>query len=79
METRIINKETKEVKSIDLSSLIGKSTKSLYLRKGFKNGNYFLSQKGNGCHGAGDVCRIDCEEIEVTANLFNRIQILINK
>ena len=32
---------------IDSEKLIGVATKSLYVRKGFKNGTLFLSQRGN--------------------------------
>jgi len=44
---------------IDSEKLIGISTKSLYVRKGFKNGTLFLSRKGHGGYGAGDICKIN--------------------
>lgn len=65
---------------VDAQSLIGKSTKSLYVRKGFKNGTLFLSQKGNGQWGAGDICKLsETNPIQVNENLFDRIAILANK
>ena len=60
--------------------LIGTSTKSLYVRKGFKNGTLFLSQRGNGATGAGDICKINEDfETEVNSSLFNRIKVLAEK
>lgn len=65
---------------IDSEKLIGNSTKSLYIRKGFINGTLFLSQRNNGAGGAGDICKIDEDfETEVGANLFARIEVLANK
>lgn len=65
---------------INGEKLIGHSTKSLYVRKGFKNGTLFLSQKGNGANGAGDICKVlEDAEIDVNANLFDRIKILAEK
>lgn len=65
---------------IDSEKLIGQSTKSLYVRKGFLNGTLFLSQKGNGANGAGDICKIyeDCD-IDVNSNLFERLEVLAEK
>ena len=66
--------------TVNPETLMGKSTKSLYIRKGFKNGTFFLSQKGNGCWGAGDVCKLsETSPVLVNENLFDRISILVNK
>ena len=66
--------------TVDAQSLIGKSTNRLYVRKGFKNGTLFLSQKGNGQFGAGDVCKLsETNTVLVNDNLFDRISILGNK
>ncbi len=60
--------------SINAEKLVGVSTKSLYIRKGFLNGTLFLSQRGNGNTGAGDICKISEDlELEVNQNLFSRI------
>lgn len=65
---------------IDSEKLIGNSTKSLYVRRGFLNGTLFLSQRGNGGHGAGDICKLlEDIEVDVNENLFSRIQILADK
>lgn len=58
----------------------GMVTKSIYVRTGFKNGTLFVSQKGNGEGGAGDICRVtDDLEIEVGSNLFRRLKIWAEK
>lgn len=65
---------------INIEKLIGFETKSLYIRKGFKNGTLFLSQKGSGGNGAGDICKIrEDSTIEVNFKLFDRIKILATK
>lgn len=65
---------------INSEKLIGVSTKSLYIRKGFKNGTLFLSQRGNGSEGAGDIYPIDKDgTIEVGSNLFNRLSVYAEK
>ncbi len=65
---------------IDSGKLIDNSTKSLYIRKGFMNGTLFLSQRGNGANGAGDICKIEEDtRIEVNSNLFLRIYEFANK
>lgn len=65
---------------IDSEKLIGVSTKSLYVRKGFMNGTLFLSQKNNCANGAGDICKIREDfEIEVNAILFGRLKIYAEK
>lgn len=62
---------------IDSEKLIGAATKSLYVRKGFKNGTLFLSQRGNG---AGDICKINEDaEFEVNSKLFDRLTIYAEK
>ena len=59
---------------IDCDKLEGTSTKSIYIRKGFMNGTLFLSKKGHGAGGAGDIWNLSNDgEIEVNSNLFNRI------
>ncbi|MFT3753695.1 MAG: hypothetical protein QM800_12755 [Paludibacter sp.] len=59
---------------INAKKLIGNSTKSLYIRTGFKNGKLFLSQRGNGGGGAGDICSLhENVDINVNGNLFDRI------
>jgi hypothetical protein len=66
--------------TVNPKTLIGKSTNSLYVRKGFKNGTLFLSQKGNGQWGAGDVCKLsETNPVLVNENLFDRISILASK
>jgi hypothetical protein len=65
---------------IDSEKLIGVATKSLYVRKGFKNGTLFLSQKGNGANGAGDICKINEDaELEVNSKLFDRLTVYAEK
>lgn len=65
---------------IDSEKLIGVSTKSLFVRKGFKNGTLFLSQRGNGANGAGDICKIQQDgEYEVNGNLFDRLLVYAEK
>ena len=65
---------------IDSDKLIGCSTKSLYVRKGFLNGRLFLSQRGNGNGGSGDICPLDeSAKIEVRASLFERIKTFAEK
>lgn len=65
---------------IDSEKLIGISTKSLYVRKGFKNGTLFLSRKGHGGYGAGDICKINEDtKIEVSSSLFNRLYMYSEK
>ena len=65
---------------IDSEKLIGVSTKSLYVRKGFKNGTLFLSQRGNGANGAGDICKINEDsEIAVHENLYDRLVVYAEK
>lgn len=54
----------------------GLETKSIYVRTGFKNGTLFISQRGNGGGGAGDICKItENAEIEVASSLFDRLKI----
>lgn len=80
MNTLTFKSATGSILSIEAQTLIGKSTNSLYIRKGFKNGNLFLSQKGNGQWGAGDVCKLtETKTILVNDNLFDRISFLANK
>ena len=65
---------------INSEKLIGFSTKSLYIRKGFKNGTLFLSQRGNGSGGSGDIYQIGKDgSIEVGSNLFNRLTVYAEK
>lgn len=60
--------------TINTEKLIGFSTNSLYIRTGHLNGILFLSQRGNGTNGSGDICQInECATIEVNENLFSRI------
>lgn len=57
-------------------------TKSIYVRTGFLNGTPFLSQRGNGSGGAGDIVRLNLDEnvsIEVSASLFDRIKTFAEK
>lgn len=69
-----------ETLKVDSEKLIGNSTKSLYVRKGFLNGTLFLSQRGNGANGAGDICKINEDvEINVNSNLFERLRVLAEK
>ena len=58
------------------------STNTIYVRTGFLNGTPFLSQKGNGAGGAGDIIKLNLDEnvsIQVGANLFERIRIFAEK
>lgn len=65
---------------IDSDKLIGVATKSLYVRKGAMNGTLFLSQRGNGAYGAGDICKINEDaSIEVNPNLFERMSVYAQK
>ena len=65
---------------VDSEKLVGVSTKSLYVRKGFKNGILFLSQRGNGANGAGDICKIQQDGVfEVKDNLFYRLFVYAEK
>lgn len=65
---------------INAGNLVGVSTKSLYVRKGFLNGTLFLSQKGNGAGGSGDLCKIfETSSLEVPTNLFDRIETFAKK
>ena len=61
--------------NINSEKLIGIDTKSLYIRTGFMQGTLFLSQKGNGSGGAGDICNLLKEDttIEVNKKLFRRL------
>ena len=68
-----------EVLKISPEKLIGTSTNSLYVRTGFLNGTLFLSQRGNGETGSGDICKLTDVEIEVNAQLFSRIKIFAEK
>ena len=66
--------------AIDSDKLIGVATKSLYVRKGLTNGTLFLSQRGNGSNGAGDICKIQKDVVfEVNSKLFERITIYAKK
>ncbi len=65
---------------VDSEKLVGVSTKSLYVRKGFKSGTLFLSQRDHGSTGAGDICKImEDSELEVNASLFDRIRTYAEK
>jgi len=65
---------------VDSEKLIGVATKSLYVRKGFKNGTLFLSQRGHGENGAGDICKINEDaEFEVNSKLFDRLKVYAEK
>lgn len=65
---------------INSDKLVGVSTKSLYVRKGFKNGTFFLSQRGSGSGGAGDIYPIDNDgTIEVGSGLFDRLTVYAEK
>lgn len=66
--------------AINTEKLIGFSTNSLYIRTGHLNGTLFLSQKGNGTNGSGDICKANEDAtIEVNESLFSRISILAEK
>ena len=65
---------------INAGNLIGISTKSLYVRKGFLHGTLFLSQRGSGASGAGDICKLlEDNTIEVNSNLFGRLHTYAEK
>lgn len=72
--------EIGQVITLDGDKLVGFKTKSLYIRKGRINGTLFLSQRGHGGTGSGDICQINKDiELEVSANLFCRIADLAKK
>lgn len=78
----IINAQTGEsftLKTKGLTTETSKSTKTIYVRKGFLNGTLFLSEKGNGVTGAGDIAKLTERAIEVNPNLFDRLYIFANK
>jgi hypothetical protein len=57
-------------------------TNSIYVRTGFLNGTPFLSQRGNGAGGAGDIIKLNLDEnvsVEVSASLFDRIKTFAEK
>lgn len=65
--------------AIDTTKLEGTSTKSVYIRKGKLNGTLFLSQRGNGSEGAGDICKLEAGEVEVSSSMFDRLRIFAEK
>jgi hypothetical protein len=66
--------------AINAGNLVGVSTNSLYIRKGFLNGTLFLSQKGNGVGGSGDICKLFGDNsIEVNSKLYERIRLYAEK
>ena len=73
-------KEGRKIK-IFADKLLGNKTKSLYVRKGFLHGTLFLSQRGGGCEGASDICRLLLNEDpqHVNSNLFDRLLIYATK
>ena len=72
--------EIGQVITLDGDKLVGFNTKSLYIRKGRINGTLFLSEKGHGGTGSGDICPINKEiQLEVSSNLFCRILDLAKK
>lgn len=72
--------EIGQVITLDGESLVNFSTKSLYIRKGRINGTLFLSERGHGDTGSGDICPINKEiQLEVSSNLFCRILDLAKK
>lgn len=76
---KILNIDTKECFMITSSLLESVGTKSLYVRTGFINKTKFISQRGNGAGGAGDVCRLDSKYIEVRNDLYTRLFIYSQK
>ena len=61
---------------LDIEKLKSTSTKSLYIRTGKLHGTKFLSQRGNGSEGAGDIIKIEeTTSVDVKENLFDRIRI----
>ena len=73
--TQITNKLTNETISVNLQSLVGKSTKSLYFRT-HHNGVY-LSRRGFGGTSKGDVCKVGAESAVVNAGLFKAIKSML--
>jgi hypothetical protein len=60
---------------IEMEKLTSTSTASLYVREGNLNGNSFLSQRGYGAEGKGDISRIDIKgNIDVNKSLFSKIK-----
>lgn len=60
----------------------GMETKSIYVRLGYMNGNLFISQRGNGAGGRGDICKCSINEntiVSVKDNLYDRLNIWANK
>lgn len=65
---------------LNCSKLIGKSTQSLYIRKAQNTGGLFLSQRGKGGTGAGDIAKLfTTKNIEVNQDLYKRIESLAKK
>lgn len=61
---------------------LAQSTKSIYVRVGFMNKTPFISQKGNGANGAGDVISLNITEsveIPVQFNLYERLSVWAEK
>jgi len=70
-----VKKKGGESFTINAGNLIGVSTKSLYIRKGFLSGTLFLSQRGNGAGGDGDICELlNTKTISVSDNLYSRLK-----
>ncbi len=80
MQKMTIRNKERDFFEIDAEKLIGVETKSLYIRKGILNGTLFLSQRGNGAEGKGDICRLkDTKAITVNNNLYDRIKVYAEK
>ncbi len=58
-------------------ALTATSTKSIYLRIGFMNKTPFISQRGNGTNGAGDIISLNINE-NVTIDLQNNVFDCVN-
>lgn len=58
------------------------STKSIYVRIGFMNKTPFISQRGSGSEGAGDIISLNINEsveIPVQFNLYERLSVWADK
>lgn len=61
-------------------ALTSKSTRSIYVRIGYMNKTPFISQRGNGGSGSGDVCSLTASDtIDVQYSLYERLKVWAEK
>lgn len=62
------------------NKMIGKSTQSIIVRKSKEGTGLYLSQRGSGSHGAGDIAKFFVtDKIEVNKSLFARLESFAKK